>query len=534
MAAINFSGLASGLDTELLIESLLVNRQRRITAISDRIDQGETQKRALNDVKTALTTFQGILENFDDEVFENRTVSSADDSIITAEANGSAALGEYEIQVNRLATRSAVAIGTAQSSATAVVGGGTLTLQNDGGGTFAVTVDPGATLTDLSTAINDQFGEDLQASIIEVSTGSFQLVVSTKATGASLNLRDDAAVTNPSSLSGFDAGFTGGGISSEQTGVDSEIVLNGITITRSGNEIDDVLTGVTLDLNKAQPGTSVNLEVGTDFDKAVEQFDELAKGYNDILNRIDGLIDRETGALPGDNDLVGLRRTIQSSITRFVPNIDQINIRDDGSVGFTSLSQLGFKTDQNTGELSVDKEKLREGLENNFDEIRSLFQGNFTSSNPNVTIAANLGTPFSGAITLDTVNDTATIDGQLYNLTREGSSLSFDDSSPFSGLVFFAPVTDDPNVTLQVSSGLGAILEGQVDQFAGFSGLISDRTATIDDRKRGLDRDLEAASNRLESERTRLTNVFARAEQAISTLQGLQASLGAQLVGLAG
>ncbi len=531
MAGVNFSGLASGLDTDLIIQSLLINRQSRVNSINDRIDQEAAKKRALNDVKTSLNSFQDIVGDFTDEVFQNRSVTSSDESLVTATADGTSALGENELEITNLATRSVVSIGAAQNSATATVGAGTLTLNNDGGESFAVTLSDGAsTLTDLREAINDQHGDSLQASIIEVTSGSFQLVVSSKDTGAAINIKNDAAATDPSSFSGFDAGFTAGGIDTEQTAIDANFSINGIDIVRASNEIDDVLEGVTLNLQKGEPGTKIKLEVSTDLDEITSQFEELAKGFNDIISQIDRVTNRETGVLSADNDLIGLKRTLQSQITRFIPNSDNVNIRDDGTIGFTSLSQLGFETDRKDGTLSVDTSVLTEALEDHFDEVKNLFQGSFTTSNANVQLTSNRGS-FSGEITLDTATDIATIDAQNYNLTNSSGVLTFPSSSDYSGLILTSGTTSDNAVSIQVTAGLGAILDDEIERFSGFSGILNDRTSTIDTRTRSLDKELGRAEDRLESERTRLTAIFANAEQAISSLQALQSSLGAQTIG---
>lgn len=531
MSAINFGGLASGLDTNLIVESLLANQQRRVDNINSRITEQETRKRAFNDVKTSLSTFKGIVDSFTEDVFKNRDVSSGDESIITATADENSAIGEYEIEVEQLAKRSSVSVGAALNSATAQIGAGTLTLDNDGGGSFAVTLADGAsTLTDLKQAINDQHGDSLQASIIEVSTGSFQLVVSTKETGASLNIRNDAD-PSPSTLSGFtDNGFDLGGINTEQAGQDARIVLNGVTITRAYNEIDDVLEGVTLDLKKAEDNTKIKLSIEKNLDDAVKQFEELAKGFNDVLGQINRVTNTETGVLRGDTDLLRLKRELQSSITRFVPNSDKINIRDDSSIGYTSLSQLGFKTDSKDGKLSVDSKTIRTALEDNFNEVKNLFMGNHTSSNANVSLGVN-GASYSGQILLDTVNDQATVGGETFSLDRNGTILSFQTDSAYSGISFLDNVGNDSNVTFELSAGLGAFLEKTVNEYTSFSGLINSRTSSIDDSTRSLEKDLGRAQDRLGNQKQRLTGIFAKAEQAISTLNGLQSSLGAQTIG---
>ena len=162
--------------------------------------------------------------------------------------------------------------------------------------------------------------------------------------------------------------------------------------------------------------------------------------------------------------------------------------------------------------------------------MQNLFLGGLKSSNSNVEIVNSLNSGFSGDVEVDLDNDTATIDGTVYNLNRDGNVLSFGSDTDFSGLVI-----DDKgqtgSLTLNISSGLRGSLQIETDKYLGISGIISSRTERIDDSNRRLDRDLESAQDRLEDERARLTQIFSRAEQAISQLQGLQASLAAQQQG---
>ena len=535
MAGISFSGIASGLDTELIIESLLVRQQSRINSISSRVDDENAKKRALNDVKGALERFEGTISGLVEDGFQNRQVESGDEDVVTAEAGETASLGEQEIEVSTLARRSVALIGKAQSSATAQIGAGTLAVNLQGGDSFNFTLtDATATLTDLAQEINDQAGDTFQTDVIEVDPGSFQLVLSTKDTGASVNIQDDTNGGGSSTLSGFDATFldaaqtNSNGITTEQTGQNASFTVNGVSISRASNEIDDVLQGVTLTLRGVSSGGSTTLKIDSNEDEIIAKLDEFVNGYNDVLSQIDRVTERETGVLRGDPDLQGLKSNLRSLITRFVPNIDQINLRDDGSVGLTSLSQIGFETDEKTGRLNIDKDELKEALEDNFQEVQNLFLGGSTSSNPNVSLSANVGQAFSGQIALDTINDTATIDGQSFALNRVGETLSFGQDTPYAGIILIAGGVSSSNVTLEISAGLASVVEDQVGRFTDFSGIINDRTRGIDSKTRGLDKQLEQAEDRLESERARLTRVFSQAEQAISALQGLQASLGAQ------
>ncbi|MDJ0839396.1 MAG: flagellar filament capping protein FliD [Acidobacteriota bacterium] len=539
MAGVNFSGIASGLDTSLLIESLLVNQQRRVTNINNQISENESRKRAFNSIKSAISDFESSIDSLGSDIFGNRAVTSADTGIVEATADETSSLGEHEIKVNNLAQRSVVTVGLAQSSATATIGAGTLDLNFQNADAISVTLtDANSTLTDLRDAINDQNGETVQASIVEVSSGSFQLVLSAKDSGADLNIQDETDGASSSSLSSFDTTFrdvtatNSGGITRTQDGENAEIVLDGITISRSSNEIDDVLTGVTLNLKgETQAGEgATQLKVDSNFEEAVKGLEEFANKYNDLLAEIGRVTNSETGVLKSDQDFIGLRNRLQSQITRFVTNSDKLNIRDDGEAGFTSLAQIGFETDRKTGSLTLDTKELKEALEDNFAEVQTLFLGGLAQDNNNVNVTNGLSFGFSDTVSLDLDNDEATIDGTTYSLNRDNGVLTFQDGSGFEGLVF-----EDNGatgiVTLDFASGIGGLLKNETERFTEFSGIINDRTESIDDRNRDLERNLDTANLRLENERTRLTAIFAKAEQSISSLQGLSASLGAQSVG---
>lgn len=535
MAGINFGGLSSGLDTTLIIDSLLANQQRRVDKVTQLIEGGDSRKRALEDVKGAISRFEGQVSKLGEDAFGNRKVTSGDDSAFTAKADETSSLGDHELLVNNLASRSVVTVGKTQASASAVVGAGTLNLEFAANPSLSVTLsDSGSTLSDLANEINDQHGDTVQASIVEVSTGSFQLVLSAKETGADLNIKGEVDGVASSTLTGFDGTFldaaavNSGGISRTQDGEDAEVVLDGITITRSTNEIDDILTGVTLDLKGESTGSASSLKIATDFEEVTGSIDEFVKGYNDVLAQIDRVSNPESGILKGDTDLRGLRNRLQAQITRYVPNIATFNVRDGGESGFSALSQLGFSSDQQTGSIEFDKAEFKEALEEHFSEISNIFLGKSQTTNSDITIAANRGSPFSGQILLDATNDTATIDGDVYNLDRKNNSLTFAEGTAFSGITIFDGSNGTASATIDVASGLSAILAKEADTFSSFSGVIDDRVTSIVDRERSLGDQLIRASDRLDNERTRLTGIFAKAEQAISTLQGLQASLGAQ------
>lgn len=531
MAGASFSGLASGLDTNLIVESLLVNKQRRVQNINERIQQQTSRENAFSDLKRALTSFETILGGLDSNVFEKRSLSVSNENLFSAETTSSeAALGDYEITVQNLAQRSVATIGGKLDSATETIGAGTFTLRA-GTTDYSVTLTEGdATLTDLREEINDQFGEDLQANIIEVDPGKFQLVVSTKDAGSAVNIVEGAG---NSELTGFTNGtFTSPGIVKTQDGEDAQFTVDGIAISRSSNTISDVINGVTLELSgESQSGEVSKLKITADTEGMIEGLKEFQNGYNDVLDQISRLTGQE-GTLANDTTVSSLSNEFRTVVSRSLAGVSSLNQRDDGGTGFTLLAQLGFSTNTDTGKLDLDEEELETALTENFDEVKNIFLGGSKSSNANASVASNLPN-FSGTVTLNAATGVATIDGQDITLNRNGNIFTFDQDSEYFGLIFEAN-TSATSIQFDLSAGIANVFDDLSKTYTSTSGIIGDRKDSILSRKNSLEDDLDRAEQLVEQERQRLTRVFAQAEQSISTLQGLQASLGSQTSALIG
>jgi len=515
---ISFSGIASGLDTDLLIQSLLATKQQRVTNVQSSIDELSDQKNALSDLKRVLGVLNTTAADLGSEILGNKTAEASDSKYFTATADSDASLASYDIEISNLAQKSVATIGNTVASTSEDIGAGTLTLNLAGGDSYSVNLTGSNTILDLRDALNDQYKEELNASVIETSPGQYQLLVSTDNSGADQN------ILGTSSISGFNSPFVDGGVANTQTGEDANFTLDGIAITRTSNEVTDLIEGVTLNLKAETTGVET-LTIDKNQEEIVAGLQEFVGAYNDALSLIEDVSGSE-GALVGDSSLRSLRSQLQSLISGGVSNVDTLNQRDDGTTGYTALSQIGFKTDRLTGKLSVDTEKLNEALDENFAEVENLFKGGYTSTNSNVQFTANTGIGFSGQVLLDTQNDTATIDGQVYNLNRNGDTLTFAEGTTYDGMVFYSTVADT-NVVLEITQGLGSSFEERTDEFVSFSGILNDRTQALDDQEDRLNEQLDNFRSIVENERQRLTIVFAKAEQSMSELQSMQNSLAA-------
>ena len=104
---IQFSGLASGIDTASLVNSLISKRhEQRITPLKNRIG-------SLQDTSSALQKLSDLLSKLDDAAASFRSInggalvkpaSSSNHTVVTATASGNAVNNSFTVTVNTLAS----------------------------------------------------------------------------------------------------------------------------------------------------------------------------------------------------------------------------------------------------------------------------------------------------------------------------------------------------------------------------------------------------------------------------------------------
>lgn len=232
----------------------------------------------------------------------------------------------------------------------------------DGSAEILVEFEATDTLEDIAQKINDASGSPVRATIINDGTGSnpYRLSFAARESGsAGRFIIDDGGLGLD--LSTLDAGqdalvFYG-----------SSDPATAVLLSSSSNTLDGVIPGVTIDLN----GTSdemVNLTISRDTEKIITAIDGFIKAYNEVLTRIDfqTRYDPETeirGPLLGDSTLSLLR----SSLGRTALS-EPIGVDDQ----FDRLGEVGISVGDG-GKLSLDRDKLRDAMERDFEAVADLF-----------------------------------------------------------------------------------------------------------------------------------------------------------------
>ncbi|HEX9443248.1 MAG TPA: flagellar filament capping protein FliD [Candidatus Binatia bacterium] len=342
---INFSGLATGIDTGAMIDALVKIEHRPIDLLQRQQAGLENKLSLFNQLKSKLATLNTAAEKLSTAAgfFVNKATSSNQD-VLLATAGSNAVAGNHTVTVGSLAR------GTTEASAnfastTSPVRQGTLAI-TVGAATTNVTVDgTNNTLAGLRDAINAS-GAQVTASIVQIDASNYRLVVSGKNSGTAnaVALDETGLTTGTDPLPGF--GVT-------QAAQDATLTVDGIAVSRSTNSISDVIAGVTLDL-KSSSASQLQVTVANDTAAIKTQINDFVGAYNAVLSfiRDETKYDAENktaAPLIGDSTLQIVQTMLRTSIGSIV------------SGNPATLADLGIKT-QSDNTLLVDDAKLDSAL----------------------------------------------------------------------------------------------------------------------------------------------------------------------------
>jgi len=250
-----------------------------------------------------------------------------------------------------------------------------------------ISLDAGATITDVVASINA--GSDLAtASLVDRGSGagSERYVISVEGSTGS----DNVFSMSTTASAGIYAKFT-----NSQDASDARLTVNGVSILRSSNTIDDVLDGITLNLFglSASDGT---VSIGRSTAEVETNIRDLVAAYNTMKSSFDQLADPDGtgdfgGVFAGDSSFRLIQNTVKSIF------LDPSSTATDN---FTYLSDIGISFTK-TGSLEINDERLGAALDDNFDELVTLFSAD--TDNQSKFGQAARGIAGDAIITLDDI-----------------------------------------------------------------------------------------------------------------------------------
>ncbi|MTV15408.1 MULTISPECIES: flagellar filament capping protein FliD [Bradyrhizobium] len=532
---------STSIDWDALIEAEVNAKLAAATSITTTITANQAKITAYQSLQTELSTLASglsslgtsIINSIATNAFATRaaTISSNGDvsasSALNMSVNSGSATGDHTLQITQLATAQKV-IGTSQSSSSTALGlSGTFSLGLSGGTSTAISITSGMSMQDIVDTINAQTSTtNVQASIVQVSSGSYEMVL----TGT-----QDAADITYSSTSGDDIlnklGVTdtsGAFTDVLQKSQSAEFTLDGIALTRNTNDISDVLSGVTFDLLQPTPsGTSLNISIETDTSQITSALQTFVTNYNAFRDQViaqsaqnsDGTA-ASSAVLFGDSTMRDIMTQLQQVLS--------------GTVGSMTMADLGLSFNENN-ELQLDTGTLSTVLTQNLAGVTRLLSAQTTTSSSQLSVVNTGTSPQSFTVDL-TVDSTgmltgASIGGDSSGFSVVGNTIIGNSGTIYAGMAFTYTGSTSQSITVTSSSGLATQLYQLAHTSSGTSGQLQTLITNLQSR----DTDLQSQVSDIQSNaatfkaqlQVQYANYQAAIESANNTLGYLKALLDA-------
>jgi flagellar hook-associated protein 2 len=353
--------LGAGIDVTSTVAALMQVERLPESQMQTQQTTFNSQAQVLQGINTDLTSLQTAVQTLTDFTgqLNARTTTSSNANVVTASANGTAALGSHQVVVNNLATTSSFYSSSAVTSSTAIATGSF----NIGVGTakpVTITIDSSNnTLAQLAQTINAA-NAGVTASVITDSSGA-RLALLSSTSGAAGEISITPTTAGPTPLSFTEAGAKA---------VDASLTIDGIPVDSASNTVTNVLPGVTLSLQGANPGTTVSVGVAPDVATASTAVQTFVSSYNTAINAINaqfaftGATGSTAPPLLGNSSLESVQAQLYSALSYSTTGNNN---------GINTLSDLGI-TQNADGTLTLNTSQLTSALTSNNAAVQNFFQ----------------------------------------------------------------------------------------------------------------------------------------------------------------
>ncbi len=371
MAALSFSGIASGIDTQAIIDSTVASaRLARVTPNKTKLGELEETNTALETLGTKLDALRTTLQQFTSLAGGgvSKIGSSSKESVVGATATNAATNGSYDITVTSLAKNHTYSFDQTYASTTSPLESSLTGAEPAADRTVTFTIGTGANQETVSVVVTDgsysisKFVADFntaatkaEASIVNVGTESspsYKVVISGTYEGTEKGTISRTALG---------ASLTSLTLFSESAASNSSLSISGIgNITRSTNSISDVIPGVTLNLASAGSAT---VKIAEDAATTTAKMQDFVAAYNDIVKFVseNNQITRDDSgdevksvfsplatSRTDDSALQALRAQLSSSVA-------------SGGSRIRVFADIGITTERD-GTIKFDSAKLQQAL----------------------------------------------------------------------------------------------------------------------------------------------------------------------------
>ena len=526
----------SGLNVTQIVDALVdAERVPKQKKIDEAKDTATVKISALGSLKNELSVFQTNTAALDGQI--GLALSSSTSNVTLSRTDSSLASEfSHTINVSSIATGQVLNFdngGSGFSSTTADIGIDSLTIDlgtwaagpafTSNGTSSTLSFTTGDTsLSDVSDAINNA-AIGVTASIIEVSTGSYSLMV--KSPEGTQN-----AMRITTSLSGaavdvmkYDPENTGSFADTATEVVsasDAAFTIDGISITRSSNTITDLFSGITLKLDNVSAsdmGTDQVISSSYSETDALTTLETVVSEINYLLSFLKeqskpGSNGEDGGPLHGDHFIRYTENKIKNLTSTAIAGYDDEEIY---------LSSFGVVTELD-GTLSIDKTRFREYFDSNPEHFAAVTTSMIRTGDAGVTGSAptDLFTPgvygfalSGGAATL--TDSAGTTENMSAGTNRYGYA---GDSIGATGLLLDTSKAS-ANTNVYMGRSIMQTLSKYIDDVLMLNGDIDQKIYNLEDDVDSLIEEQEALDLQIANQRAIYVEKFTAMETAVSSFK---------------
>lgn len=500
------SGLSSGLDTQALIDESVEAKSLPIRKLEEQIEVDNKKAAAFSELNSLLSDLKSSVDKLRlnptfgssvDDVFAKKKIVASSSDNVGAEkyaviaTDEKAEIGSFTIEVVATAKEKIQQSKSLTSKTTGAVE--TLPLGNKfRAGTFQlngvdITFADGDSLVEVASKINlESTNTNVKAQIIQPNSGEYRLVLQSTLTGVA----NDITITDGTNVMNgmFDYHVTDNPDNIIQAATDSQMRFNSFLVNRTTNKIDDFIDGISFTLLKETPGgVSVSVDIVDDKTAATNEIVNFVDKYNALMSFIETQQERdtngkylETAVIKNNSLLAQIKSEVLALVggeptgTTTLANLADIgvNFKDVGVI----LSDANGKMN-----LEINEEKFIDMLESSYDDIKKLFQYQYTSSSSkfimlersnnltdtSITIDVDIGRSADqiAQITLDSGTINATFEPfDSLDLTQ-GGYIKGNEGTELYGYKFIYTGTGVESTTVTFTQGIGDKLYNQINNY---------------------------------------------------------------------
>jgi len=386
MSGVSLNGIASGLDTNKILEELMKIERRPYEALEKKHSTLEEKKNVIRQINTKLSALRlAAADLMYSSSFNLTSAKVADSSVIRVTSTDAAVVNSYDIYVEQLAKKHVVASGEFAAGGNALTGlvGEKIRISGKGDTTAKEIELKGSTdeeiLNNLMKDINSA-DVGVRASIMETSPGKKSLILTSTQFGEDYGMTIGTNSDSEDKRTFIDASnavLTGLGLAIDNSGTlelnakqaaqNAKVTVNGIEITHADNTLDGVIEGVTIELLKEDASTT--FDIAKDYELIADKVQKFVDAYNEVIELI--RTNTARGALlQGDSTLRALQDELQGMLNAEVA--ENTNYKYLVSVGLEVDKGVTSGSDM-TGKINFDRKKFIEALTANPDEVYRLF-----------------------------------------------------------------------------------------------------------------------------------------------------------------